>query len=130
MKRTQAFTLIELLVVVLIIGILAAIALPQYRFAVERARAAEAVTHVQTWYHAIKRYYLANGNYPQNTASALNDIDIILPASGYFSKTYYIDGIVYVGYYNNLYMISRIIKWNESSGLTCNTMNKNFTDDL
>ena len=71
----QGFTLIELLVVVLIIGILAAIALPQYTKAVEKARAAEAIQLLGDLATAEQIYFMSAGEFTNN----LELMDIELP---------------------------------------------------
>ena len=71
-SKIGGFTLIELLVVVLIIGILAAVAYPQYRFMVLRAETARALPLLKSLRDAQDRYFMANGTYTQK----FEDLDI------------------------------------------------------
>ena len=91
----RGFTLIELLVVVLVIGILSAIALPQYQKAVARARFATVKATVRALSDAQKTYFMANGEF----ASRLDELDIQVPkgtVSGSGSQMNYSWGACYL----------------------------------
>ncbi len=76
-QKNNGFTLIELLVVVLIIGILSAIALPQYQIAVAKARFVQLQTLGTAIQRAEHRYHMANGEY----ATDFSNLDIGLPGT-------------------------------------------------
>lgn len=74
--RRSGFTLIELLVVVLIIGILAAIAVPQYFKVVEKGKFAESMQWISSLKGAQERYLARYGVYATSTASNVVDVNM------------------------------------------------------
>ena len=79
----KGFTLIEILVVVLIIGILASIALPQYRRAVTKAKVASVLPLLRAWSQALMVYKLENDSYcPDGVCPNAKDLDVYWPSVG------------------------------------------------
>jgi general secretion pathway protein G len=89
MKRS-AFTLVELLIVVIILGILAAVVIPQFSDASTDARLSALTTNLQTIRGQISLYQLQhNGSYPEQTTfsdqmTKKTDADGTVNASGKF----------------------------------------------
>lgn len=76
-NNSQGFSLIEVLVVMLIIGILTAVALPQYQKAVEKSRAAEAMILAKAIGVAEQVFYATYSRYTTN----IDELDLSVPKS-------------------------------------------------
>ena len=110
LSRLGGFTLIELLVVVLIIGILAAMALPQYFKAVERSRMTEAVTLMDSVVKAQRRKFMQTNRYARN----FEGLDV--SPKGATGRFYYTKGDPQTGAGGNGFMI--VLYNNDDVGFT------------
>jgi|SRR6185295_10485533 len=79
-NREKGFTLVELAVVIVIIGILAAFAVPRFRDAVERSKAGEAFNYLSAVRSSQERYHGRQGTY----AAAVTSLDVKMGSPKYF----------------------------------------------
>ena len=91
MKIQKAFTLIELLIVVAIIGILAAIAVPNFLNAQTRARVSRTAGDLRALGLAIETYVVDNNNLPPNNSHLTVDLISLTTPTSYISSVSFKD---------------------------------------
>jgi general secretion pathway protein G len=143
-KRESGFTLIELLIVIAIIGILAAIAIPNLLNAVQRGKQKRTMSDIRTMATAVEAYAVDNNYYPSGACTGkFTAIDAIMDSDSLsvLSPTYIANPVRVDGWgnfmlyetedatVNQQYGFRSKGRDNTSTTFTCLTTT-NFNDDI
>ena len=129
-RGSDGFTLIELLIVVAIIGIIAAIAIPNLLNAIDRGKQKRSMADMRTIGTAVESYAVDNSKYPVAvTASALASVVSpvfirTMPTTDGWSNQYSIASA------SNQYTITSLGRDNTSQGCLTGTFTTGFDQDL
>lgn len=77
----KGFTLIELLIVIIIIGLLATMAVPQYQKLVDRSKRVEVITMLSSIGTASTMYYIQQGMPSTTISASANDLYVAIPSN-------------------------------------------------
>ncbi|MEM7248693.1 MAG: type II secretion system protein GspG [Acidobacteriota bacterium] len=123
-KTSKGFTLIELLIVVAIIGIIAAIAIPNLLNAIQRGKQKRTTGDMRTVATAIESYSIDNNQYPILASGEVSEIETFLEPT-YIKAVPTLDGwrhpFLYVSTLGQEYQITSYGKDNTASGPTTGT---------
>jgi general secretion pathway protein G len=92
--RQTGFTLVELLIVVIILGILAAIVLPQFTSSTDDARVSALDANLSTLRSAVELYYQQHGAYPSAAGDGTNAANSVLAFNNQLTKYSSAAGVV------------------------------------
>jgi general secretion pathway protein G len=129
--ESRGFSLIELLITLVVIGVIAAIAIPNLMAAIDKGKQKRTMADMRSIGSAVEAYSVDNGRYP--VASDASTLALAVSSSGFVKVMPQIDGwdhAYVVSSQTTAYTISSVGKDGTPSGCVIGTLTTQFTQDI